>query len=168
MWPHFNPNPLMKHSTVLHTICDSLHQSTGALMVLPNLPFSFIFSHCRLITLDSWRMTPSDRDTLLMTNTGSSLEDLFSSTLAMRETSPGSATILWIFHLLFRLHALKVPAKDFIIFFVGLYVGNCGGVRCHAGFCRTSLLWRVPTIWSRLLQCKWWCIKCSYSSGWII
>lgn len=63
-------------------------------MVLPNLPFSFIFSHCRLITLDSWRMTPSDRDTLLMTNTGSSLEDLFSSTLAMRETSPGSATIL--------------------------------------------------------------------------
>lgn len=62
----------------------------------------------------------------------------------------------------------KSQLKSVIIFFVGLYVGNCRGVWGHAGFCRASLLWRVPTIWSRLLQCKWWRIKCSCSSGWVI
>lgn len=66
---------------------------------LPELSWSFIYlsvpfvSHNRLITLDSWRMAPSSRDTSLLTSTGSSQEDLFSSTPATKETSPGSATI---------------------------------------------------------------------------
>lgn len=73
-------------------------QPTADLMTLTAISvstlFVSIFSHYRLITLDSWRMAPSNRDTLLLTNTGSSLEDLFSSTPATRETSPGSATTL--------------------------------------------------------------------------
>lgn len=59
---------------------------------LQELSWYFIYffvpfvSHYRLITLDSWRMASSNRGILLLTNTGSSPEDLFSSTLAMKET----------------------------------------------------------------------------------
>ena len=47
-----------------------------------------------------------------------------------------------------------------LVLSVGLHVGNCGGGWCHAGFCRTSLLWRVAAFWTRLLQCKWGGLIC--------
>lgn len=75
----------------LLTISDTVQcQELSWNFIYLSLPF---VSHNRLITLDSWRMAPSSRDTSLLTNTGSSREDLFSSTPATKETSPGSATI---------------------------------------------------------------------------
>lgn len=51
-------------------------------------------------------------------------------------------------------HTHNPQSNSTLVFSVGLHVGNCGGVGRHAGFCRTSLLWRITAIWTRLVQCK--------------
>lgn len=59
-----------------------------------------------------------------------------------------------IFTLCVVLSSSSTPA---FVFSSGLHVGNCGGVGRHAGFCRTPLLWRIASIWTRLSQCRWRC-----------
>lgn len=124
--------------------------------------FTCFISH-RLIISVSSRMAPSNRGTLWPTNTGSSPGDPFCSTLATRATSPGSATTLWASHLWPCTDAAHNPrccfSSSVSISVSGLHVGNCGGAGRHAGFRRTSLLWRVSAIWTRLLQREWRCSR---------
>lgn len=54
-----------------------------------------------------------------------------------------------------------------VVFPSGLHVGNCGGVGRHAGFCRTSLLWSIPAVWTRVLQRKWRDCNVMQSYTWI-
>lgn len=168
MWPNFNL--WWNLALSLHTRSDTLHQSTGALVILPNLAFCIIF------------FSPLQIDHFGFLEDGTFKQRYLVNDKHWQQ--PGGPVffytgnegdITW-----FCNNTVNIPPcfqticadmyklKSVIISFAGLYVGNCGGVWCHAGFCRTPLLWRVPTIWSRLLQCKWWRIKCSYSSARII
>lgn len=153
--------PLMKHSTVpshriWHTSLSPVHK---VLMILPNLSFLFYFVTFQidhfgfledgtfkqryLVNAKHWQQpggpiffyTGNEGDISWFCNNTVNIPPCFSDCMH------------WKSHLM-----------SVIIFFEGLYVGNCGGIWCLAGFCRTSLLWRVPTIWSWLLQCKWWWI----------
>lgn len=59
-------------------------------------------------------------------------------------------------YLVFTLHVVIFSLVQHMsfVFSSGLHVGHCGGDGRHASFCRTSLLWGVTAIWTRLLQCR--------------